>query len=412
MVLAVLAATADARAGWSRTKTITNRAVVGPVLAANDRGDAVLAWQEPKSIRVAIRRRDGRFIRSQAIPGADREPLLGDVSAAIDHRGNTIVAWTDLREEGDQEIESCCERLFASVRLRGGRFSRARRLTGQVNAISVQTAIGPRQAAVAHGQDGSGAFASTAPLGQPLPPSQELDRNRDPFSGRGPDEPNLSLSPGGLPRFTYSFPLRGEEQGRVFARSQQPDGVLTDPVELAAGPKLAVGGLLTGDDARGGQVAVWGTDIHDQVAVRGPDERFGPARTLGSRDDRFSEPVLGVAGSGAAAVGIVTHPRGRALGRLRIARRGTGRGFGPLRAVTGAQTEGPPILAVGRQGRMAVAWIGLSGRRFGVRIGQIGEPLGGPGSSASRAGSVLRLSSPSTGVGGSRWRGATGGASG
>ena len=131
----------------------------------------------------------------------------------------------------------------------------------------------------------------------------------------------------------------------------------------AVGLGRTEGGVLSARTARNGAQAVIfqrGSTVY--AAMRRPGGRFRATRLADV--DRFDAPVADIASSGHAVVAGVSY----LPPRIRVATARPGHRFGRLRAL---RTRGVPDrvgAAVGRRGRIALAWADFGRRRRGARL--------------------------------------------
>lgn len=87
------------RASWGRPTRIADGGAGPPSLAVNERGDALVAWQGKRGIEALTRAAGACWSTPQHVPSgvSFRPPFPTDPTAALDARGEGIVAWGDSR---------------------------------------------------------------------------------------------------------------------------------------------------------------------------------------------------------------------------------------------------------------------------------------------------------------------------
>jgi hypothetical protein len=344
---ALLAAPAGAR--WLGPEEVApSRPISPPRIAINDGGDALIAWEEGRGMRVAYARDGGPFGRPRPIPGpqfhyTDIVPAL-----AIDAGGNAVAAWADCRgrhrDRADGTVD-CRSQIRVAVRRAGHPFRRARRVphapaddprvamrsgraviawAGPQSIVAVRSDHGARLGTprvIAHGNDVSDAAVGLDPAG----------RARLLFTGRGIEAVTWPLGrrPTRRRSLTESRPYynfsaytdRSGDQGIVW------DSI--EPSQVRAGLRAARHGF------RSRVLARPRSNVLDSVALAGaPNGRYLAA---------FIRQPLGGNSS-------TQRP-------LLVSGRRPGGPFGRTRAVAGAETDTRPSAAVSAAGRRVLAWL-------------------------------------------------------
>ena len=146
LLVAVLAAVAPAGPALAAdTQTLTARATRSPraALAANSRGDAVVAYRGRRNaLYVAFASRGGRFGPARRVRGGRIGGFPEATNVAIDERGDALLAWTSSDEsipEGSRDIrdEGCCYRVRALLRRRSGHLTRVRTVNPRGDSASL-----------------------------------------------------------------------------------------------------------------------------------------------------------------------------------------------------------------------------------------------------------------------------------
>ncbi|HTN24949.1 MAG TPA: hypothetical protein VL120_13230 [Solirubrobacteraceae bacterium] len=259
-----------------------------PALAVGRFGDAVVAWNEGRSVRV-VRRGPSRCLPQRAracfsvpislAPGADQAVAIGPL-------GSAYVVWAAMVRTGD-DVHT---RLRMAVLRRGGRSLGSEHFLSDAGDAS--------QPALAVQPDGSAAVAWRASLpagGEQDNPAPIMAVTSSPAAVLAPPQ-SVSTAPGRLPQLRVNGqgeavmawnqvdPTPGNPDGPQVAIAIRPAGgaafgrpaLLSPPGVEATGASLAVDApgnayLLYG---AGGQVAV--------TQVRPPGSVFGPPSTLPS----------------------------------------------------------------------------------------------------------------------------------
>ncbi len=285
--VSVAFATVDRELGAFRTLERGGREVSRPVVAANARGDAVVAWSERgraglRTLRVATRRAGQPFGRPRTLSAR------GDVPAvAVASRGEVVVAYARGR------------RVAARVRRPGRAFTRAQDLGPTRGVTSLDVAFGVRGTAAVVAwaeQDGGEQADENAVLrvavkrsGAPrFTAAGAIDRATVPE--RAPRGPFAAIEPSG--RFTVAWSSASPATPReypVHVITGDAGGRFGAPQELTA--RGAVGGLVVAPD--GTATVAWGAlpPLQNQesnqafAARRAPGATtFGAAEEIAARD--------------------------------------------------------------------------------------------------------------------------------
>jgi hypothetical protein len=147
---------------WLGPDTIRDATPVrsGPVLAINQRGDALLAWEAHDGIRTASARRGGRFAEPELIPGTSYESV-NPLKVALAGDGSAVVAWTHLT--ADQG-----EVMFAATRTPEGGFTPAQVVSATDEWFLPPMVAVRRGSATVAWEEGGALMATRAQVGEPF----------------------------------------------------------------------------------------------------------------------------------------------------------------------------------------------------------------------------------------------------
>jgi len=313
---AIYAVTGDRRGRFSRPRRLGRWAAITSVVAAGRGGAALAAWEAPDGIRIAIRTRTGRPLRTRLLAGSNGE-AINDLAVADDPRGG----WFMLESQFSDKT----------------RHNRVRAFTLRPDAT---LALAPQTL-------GQGSFGADA---RPIRALAVDDRGHATAvftSDQGP----MASEGVHAGHFGPPQPLGGER--------------FSDP-RVAAAP--APGGALIAmtNTADCGDVGCFGAPVALRLGRGGPPSPFQvPAL---AHPNRAFGPSIAPLGSGAAALvfSLKDAPRAfdnRAPVRAVVVRDGAAPG--PLQTLT-SKPAGEPIAAALGGGRALVLWSGARG--FGAAL--------------------------------------------
>jgi hypothetical protein len=113
----------------------------------NGRGDSVIAWRfyphHPQRVRASVAPAGHGFGRPVTVSGPAGQ--VRTLRVALSPAGDALVAWAEFRTvRRGKELFAGSSRLWSSLRVRGGRFTRPTRLPTTAFASFGGVALGPR----------------------------------------------------------------------------------------------------------------------------------------------------------------------------------------------------------------------------------------------------------------------------
>jgi hypothetical protein len=332
LALAFVLPSQDAVA-WDGVQTLTrNRGSLA--LAGNEHGRRVAAWAWDGGVFVRVAPRGGRFGPPRMIAGPAHQ---SGVQVAMDERGDIALVWDD-----------CCERLMGAVLRRDGRLSRLGQLGAQgamnqaallssdsrghlalaFKAFDETAANGTIYASFGTMRRGFGeSTAMSFPDDSPVPVS--VGRGRVVYGTYGLVPQTVEASPSRVPgtlrrRVLLDFPigrtqLGTDDSGRQTAAfengvtaTRSPPGAFVNVGRRDPGPQPLVSVAGSGAAA-----VVWRHDARILASVRRPDGDFSPSLELDRVQGDETKPgsdevILGSvdsASDGSAAIGVVIRHR-------------------------------------------------------------------------------------------------------
>ncbi len=404
LALATVAAAATALpasgfADWSGPVTLTARgeAAVFPTVAANRRGDVVVAWYRTRKsgARAMVRRSSngGRSWGPEQVLGptvvaiSDNPPA--PIRAAVAANGAAAVTWGQAQGTG--------ERIVATIARRGARFGRVRVLSG-----AARFAFAPDVAIDATGRAAVVWVTLTAVQRSLLFPGGRVSGPRVVANAANPDLPAVATDPGGDLLFAWTantaLPV---PRTPAFAARESARGAVSAPQQLAAdGTDEPLAAMAPDGRATVAWVQARGVAQPVVKAASAPwGRRFGSAQQL-SPNGR--EAILSGGGSGSRGIGVddAGHvsviwaqdpPAGtKGVSLIRVATSTDGRFGSPrtLQRVSGASSFERPAIGIAPAGCAIATWTELSSSGVGSVWGADSSRYGHPFSGA------VRLSGP------------------
>jgi hypothetical protein len=372
------------------TLTARGEQAVFPTVAADRRGDVIVAWYrirqgvgEQAVVRTSTN--SGRSWRPQQVLGpavvaiSDNPPA--PIRAAVAANGEIAVTWGQAHGRG--------ERVVAAMARRGARFGRVRVLSG-----AAAFAFEPD---VAIDATGRAAVIWVTPGGvrrSLLFGGGRASGPRVVANGANPDAPSVASDPRGDLLFAWTETTRRDPpRTPTLAARESARGAVIGPQQLAPdGTDLPLAAMAP--DGRG--TVAWeqaGGVVQPVIkAVSAPwGRRFGAAQQLSSTGPMA---ILGGGGSGSRGLGVddaghvsviwVEDPLSGAGGAslVRVAASTNGRFGAPrtLQRISGANTLERPAIAVAPAGCAIATWTELtsSGPSFvwGADSSRYGHPFG------------------------------------
>jgi hypothetical protein len=358
VVALALTVPAAASARWSRPQTVAGQQVFGaPVVATNQRGDAILAWTDRHGVKVAFAHHGQAFGKPRLVPASDVAAVPAPVVAALDDSGLALVAWTDcvgdFEEPGHPGATTCQDEVRGSFRRAGKpHFRRAKTLSKRGREASApQVAARGGHATVAFA-DADGGSVLAVRAGR-----HGFTRRRKITYGEPGAEPAVTIAPDGTETF-FSVVSLG-----IRAVERLSSGAIRYADEVTGSTPYY--NLIARAGAPGEQAAVWDSEGSGGSSLRAGVRRDGH----GMRVRRISTPGGGLYDSalaGASSGWFIAafgkdRPSGVLSHRIRYSLRAPGGRFGPSHPIAGAATEAGPDVAIDRQGRVLAAWLDYSG---------------------------------------------------
>jgi hypothetical protein len=380
-----------ALAAWGGPVTLTARGeqAILPTVAANRRGDVVVAWYR-------IRRGGDRAVARTSTNGGRSwgpQQVLGPailaisdnppapIRAAVAANGEVAVTWGQAQGRG--------ERVVAVTARRGARFGRVR-----VLSRASRFAFEPDVAIDAAGRAAVVWVTLTAIQRSLLFPGGRVSGPRVVASAANPDLPSVASDPRGDLLFAWTeTTTRPPSRTPTFAARESARGAVIGPQQLAPdGTDLPLAAIAPA--GRGTVAWEQATGVAQPVikAVSAPwGRRFGAAQQLSSTGP---DAILGGGGSGSRGLGVddaghvsaiwVEDPPFGASGvsLVRVATSTNGRFGSPrtLQRLSGANTFERPAIAVAPVGCAIATWSELtsSGPSFvwGADSSRYGHPFG------------------------------------
>jgi hypothetical protein len=292
LVMAVFATTASAAPTWSEPVTFGAAGrYPGPTqVAVTPAGEAIAVWEggQPRGIQFAAWRPGLGWSRAQALASRGSEPQIAAAGP------KAVVVWSDTikAQSGEASV------VFASTRLRGGRWSEPENISAEKRwrfepeADAPQIAITTRGEAIAMWTAGDEGH-STTPFIRAATQSPRGSWSA-PVGLRGSiegEEPQLEVTPGGEGVAVWHA-YYNEESGLETA-TRPVGGKWTYVKRLAnpgafPNPKLAM-------TPSGEAIATWEFELGGgfQVAARRPGQRWGEVRTFTPPDGgRYYDPRI------------------------------------------------------------------------------------------------------------------------
>jgi hypothetical protein len=394
VVVATAALPATGLAAWSGPATLTARGeqAVLPTVAADRRGDVVVAWyrirQGGDQAVARTSTNGGRSWRPLQVLGpavvaiSDNPPA--PIRAAVAPNGEVAVTWGQAHGGG--------ERVVAAVARHGASFGRARVLSG-----ASRFAFQPDVAIDASGRAAVVWVTLSAVQRSLLFPGGRVTGPRVVANAASPNAPSVASDPSGdlLVAWTETT-RRPPPRTPTFAARESARGAAIAPQQLASdGTDLPLAAMAP--DGRGTVAWEQSSGVAQPVikAVSAPwGSRFGAAQLLSSPG---REAILGGGASGSRGVGVddaghvsviwVEDPvfGVKGVSRVRVATSTNGR-FGSFRTVeqlSGANTFERPAIGVAPAGCAIATWTELtssgSGFVWGADSSRYGHPFGGGG---------------------------------
>ena len=357
---AALALAPAAQAHWSKVSTVAGAKVAaGPVLASNDRGDVLMAWNDVNgATRVAFAHGGGPFARARRIPGPHVETYPGEISVAIGPDRTAVVAWQDCIERFADEDEDCRWVVWAAARVPGHKWARSRIVSDtSVDAFPDAVAAGRRRATVTY-EDGDTVYAARSG------PRGSVRRARPIAGGRSPA---VGISRRGVETFVWA------SDAGIRERRRFPSGRLTR-IRLIS-RSFVHGYPVFAFGASASVAGIWDNEMPQSVTagVSPPGHRMRERTFDRGNGGSFAYNLAGAPDSSFAAAFVRQRFGPAARHQLRASRSTGGRGFTRGRNIRGAHTDSTPSVAATRGGFALITWLGLSGRSVGVAAARSGE---------------------------------------
>jgi hypothetical protein len=381
-------------AAWSRPATLTARGqrAILPTVAANRRGDVVVAWyrirQGGDQAVARTSTNGGRSWGPQQVLGpavlaiSDNPPA--PIRAAVAANGEVAITWGQAHGRG--------ERIVAAMARRGARFGRVRILSA-----ASRFAFVPDVAIDATGRAAVVWVTLGAVQRSLLSPGGRVTGPRVVANAANPNLPSVASDPGGDLLFAWTQSTNTPPpRTPTFAARENARGAVTAPQQVARdGTDLPLAAMAP--NGRG--TVAWEQAVGSAQpvikAVSAPwGRRFGAPQQLSSTG-RLA--ILGGGGSGSRGLGVddaghvsaiwvEDQPFGVAgVSLVRVATSANGRFGRPriLQRLSGANTLERPAIAVAPAGCAIATWSELtsSGPSFvwGADSSRYGHPFSGPG---------------------------------
>ena len=370
----VFCATATATASWQRPVALATvpwgEGVEQPLIARDDRGDAVAAWTqgyyEHQALRVATRRAGGSWgpLRSLAPAAKSNEvPAL-----AMDSRGVGTIVWTHWIHTGRREEQY----IELSSHSRGRWSAPVGIARGEARATLALDAAGGADVLTS----GYASPVGVRPTRDQLLLSLRSPRGslRGPFSlpvpfdSSGEPAPVLALDQSGGATIAWVGSSGSTE--RVAVLELDRDGRIVGPVQLMSHARpwprgCSLGVIRLGVNRRGDAIVGWGQQAPEssrvvcgpaEVAVRRAGRPFGRPLALTGPNGNGDFPSVAIDGNGTATVLYGDDGGGRSeVDEIRHAAGGDWTSAQRVSPPTATTAERPTV-ALGARGQLVALW--------------------------------------------------------
>jgi hypothetical protein len=375
VLLGSLVFCATATASWQRPVVLATvpwgEAVEQPLIAREDRGEAVAAWTqgyyEHQALRVATQGAGGSWgpPRSLApVAKSNEVPAL-----AMDSRGVGMIVWTHWIHTGSRE-----EQYIELASHSRGRWSAPVRIArGEARATLALDAAGDADVLTSGYASAVGARPNRDQLLLSLrSPSGRLHGPLSlpvPFDDSGEPAPVLALDGSG--RATVAWVDASGSTERVAVLELDRDGRIVRPVQLMSRARpwsrgCSVGAIRLRVNRRGDAIVAWEQQAPEssrvvcgsaEVAVRRAGRPFGRPRALAGPSGDGHFPGVAIDGNGTATVLYEADVGGGRTEVDELRHAAGGDWTSPLKvSPPAATTAGGPVLALGARGQLVALW--------------------------------------------------------